>query len=146
MACSGFSKLMLAWLLPAGLLSGRAAGQVLDLEQRWLESTAHATDAGIERVAGRFGKAWDVAASGKPVLIDNVAFPHAFSLESWFCLQDTAGRSTLFSSTSARRFMVTIADGSFVEISLTPAAGEYKLKCTHTLHSGLGMTGKILVH
>jgi uncharacterized cupredoxin-like copper-binding protein len=31
------------------------------------------------------------------------------------------------------------------EIALVPRAGRYKLKCTHTLHKTLGMSGVILV-
>jgi plastocyanin len=32
-----------------------------------------------------------------------------------------------------------------VTLSLTPAAGEYSLKCSHTLHSAFGMKGVIVV-
>ena len=32
-----------------------------------------------------------------------------------------------------------------VEIRLVPARGAYRLRCTHTLHSTLGMRGRILV-
>ena len=32
-----------------------------------------------------------------------------------------------------------------VDIRLTPAHGSYRLRCTHTLHAGFGMTGTITV-
>lgn len=32
-----------------------------------------------------------------------------------------------------------------VEVRLTPARGSYRLRCTHTLHSTFGMTGRIVV-
>jgi uncharacterized cupredoxin-like copper-binding protein len=32
-----------------------------------------------------------------------------------------------------------------VDIRLTPSRGSYRLRCTHTLHAGLGMTGTITV-
>ena len=32
-----------------------------------------------------------------------------------------------------------------VEIRLVPARGEYRLRCTHTFHSTLGMRGRIVV-
>ena len=32
-----------------------------------------------------------------------------------------------------------------IDIRLTPAAGTYRLKCTHTLHSSFGMRGEIVV-
>ncbi len=31
------------------------------------------------------------------------------------------------------------------EIALVPRAGRYKVRCTHTLHTALGMTGEIVV-
>jgi len=40
---------------------------------------------------------------------------------------------------------VEVPGRSTVEINLVPAAGTYRLKCTHTLHSTFGMKGTISV-
>lgn len=41
---------------------------------------------------------------------------------------------------------VEVPPGQLREIRLTaPAAGQYKLKCTHSFHKMLGMSGKIIV-
>lgn len=40
---------------------------------------------------------------------------------------------------------VEVAGHQSAEVRLTPARGRYRLRCTHTLHSALGMTGEIVV-
>jgi len=40
---------------------------------------------------------------------------------------------------------VEVRGHSAVDLPLVPAAGQYRLKCTHTLHSAFGMTGTISV-
>jgi uncharacterized cupredoxin-like copper-binding protein len=40
---------------------------------------------------------------------------------------------------------VELAGHGSADIRLTPAAGHYRLRCTHTLHSSFGMTGEIVV-
>jgi plastocyanin len=35
--------------------------------------------------------------------------------------------------------------GESRDVALVPAAGRYKVKCTHFFHSGLGMKGKVIV-
>jgi uncharacterized cupredoxin-like copper-binding protein len=41
---------------------------------------------------------------------------------------------------------VEVPAGQLREIRLTaPAAGSYKLKCTHTFHKAFGMSGKLIV-
>ena len=40
---------------------------------------------------------------------------------------------------------IELAGGETKSVSLVPAAGEYRLVCTHTAHAALGMTGKIVV-
>ena len=44
-----------------------------------------------------------------------------------------------------RKGKVEVKKGATVDLTLTPAAGQYKLKCTHFLHSGFGMKGRIVV-
>ncbi len=40
---------------------------------------------------------------------------------------------------------IELAGGETRTLTLVPAAGEYKLVCTHTGHAVLGMTGRIAV-
>ncbi len=40
---------------------------------------------------------------------------------------------------------VEVRGQSAVDLALVPAAGQYSLKCTHTLHSSFGMKGTITV-
>lgn len=53
---------------------------------------------------------------------------------------------------SARGVSGPVEDGTVelpghrrVQVRLTPARGSYRLRCTHTLHSAFGMTGRIVV-
>ncbi|HKT86535.1 MAG TPA: cupredoxin domain-containing protein [Novosphingobium sp.] len=41
---------------------------------------------------------------------------------------------------------VELGAGETAMIRLVPAAGEFKLVCTHFGHAAMGMTGKIIVH
>jgi len=40
---------------------------------------------------------------------------------------------------------VEVPKHSALDVTLTPAAGQYSLKCTHMLHSSFGMNGTIVV-
>lgn len=40
---------------------------------------------------------------------------------------------------------VDVAGGRSVDVTLTPARGTYRLRCTHTMHTAFGMTGSIVV-
>jgi plastocyanin len=40
---------------------------------------------------------------------------------------------------------VEVRGGTTVDIALVPAAGQYRLRCTHTFHTALGMSGSITV-
>ena len=41
--------------------------------------------------------------------------------------------------------VIELKKGESRDVSLVPAAGRYKVKCTHFLHAGFGMKGEILV-
>ena len=43
------------------------------------------------------------------------------------------------------RGKVEVAGHQSADVRLIPARGTYKLRCTHTLHSTFGMTGRIVV-
>ena len=83
--------------------------------------------------------------AGEPILLrleNSADNGHNFTAPEFFA----AAKVHRDSAAHLKSGKVDVPANSFVEISLTPAAGEYKLKCTHTLHSAMGMTGKILVH
>jgi len=40
---------------------------------------------------------------------------------------------------------VEVHGGQSVDVTLTPARGTYRLRCTHTMHTAFGMTGSIVV-
>jgi plastocyanin len=44
-----------------------------------------------------------------------------------------------------RRGAVEVRGHQSVDVTLVPAAGRYRLRCTHTLHSTFGMNGEIVV-
>lgn len=49
------------------------------------------------------------------------------------------------SAALVRKGKLEVKKGQSVDLVLTPAAGRYKLKCSHFLHSGFGMKGEIVV-
>jgi plastocyanin len=40
---------------------------------------------------------------------------------------------------------VEVGSRATVDVTLTPAAGRYRLRCTHTMHTMMGMSGEIIV-
>lgn len=66
---------------------------------------------------------------------------HNFSAPDFFAAATirAADRAAL------RRGAVEVRRGSAVTIALVPRAGRYRLRCTHLLHTGLGMSGEIIV-
>ena len=66
---------------------------------------------------------------------------HNFSAPEFFA----AARIDPKSAALVRNGTVEVPGGGAVNVSLVPAAGSYRLKCTHTLHSTFGMKGTILV-
>jgi plastocyanin len=74
-------------------------------------------------------------------LRNNSSGGHNFSAPAFFA----AARVAPASAHLVRGGKVEVPKRSTVSIELTPAAGQYPLKCTHTLHSTFGMKGKIIV-
>ena len=66
---------------------------------------------------------------------------HSFTAPKFF----DAARIDPRSAPLIRKGRIEVPAHSTVAVSLTPAAGQYSLKCSHTLHSTLGMTGTIIV-
>lgn len=80
-------------------------------------------------------------AAGQPVvlhLVNSGGGGHNFAAPEFFA----AARAV---SGPVQRGRVEVAGHQSVDIRLTPARGSYRLRCTHTLHTGFGMTGQIVV-
>ncbi|MEA3041637.1 MAG: hypothetical protein QOC65_1126 [Sphingomonadales bacterium] len=82
--------------------------------------------------------------AGQPVVLHlvNVASGgHDFAAPAFFA----AAQLDPGSAGRVRRGAVDVRGRSSVDIRLVPAAGRYRLRCTHFLHSTFGMTGEIVV-
>ena len=66
---------------------------------------------------------------------------HSFSAPAFFA----ATHIDPASAGSIRDGKVEVPAHATVRLSLTPAAGQYPLKCSHPFHSSLGMKGVIVV-
>lgn len=66
---------------------------------------------------------------------------HNFTAPAFFA----AARIDPRSAALVRKGRVEVPRKSTVEVLLTPAAGSYPLRCTHTLHATFGMKGSITV-
>jgi plastocyanin len=74
-------------------------------------------------------------------LRNNASGGHNFSAPAFFA----AARIDPASAALVRDGKVEIPGHTNVQVVLTPAAGQYPLKCSHTLHSAFGMKGTIFV-
>lgn len=82
--------------------------------------------------------------AGRPVmlhLVNAASGGHDFSAPAFFA----AARIDPGSAGRVRRGGVEVRGRSSVDVRLVPAAGRYRLRCTHLLHSTFGMSGEILV-
>ena len=74
-------------------------------------------------------------------LQNNASGGHNFSAPAFFA----AARIDAASAALVRGGKIEIPGHSTVQVVLTPAAGQFPLKCSHTLHSAFGMKGTIIV-
>jgi len=74
-------------------------------------------------------------------LVNTAGGGHNFTAPEFFAAARVAPSSQAY----VRQGKVEIPKHSAVDVLLTPAAGQYRLKCTHTLHSAFGMKGVIVV-
>jgi uncharacterized cupredoxin-like copper-binding protein len=67
---------------------------------------------------------------------------HDFTAPEFFkaATMDAATRAKL-----GKKGRIDLGAGESADITLTPKVGNYKVKCGHFLHAGLGMTGTITV-
>lgn len=83
--------------------------------------------------------------AGKPVTLHFVnqgSGGHNFTAKEFFAAatMDSAIRAML-----GKKGVVELAKGATMDITVTPKAGDYKVKCGHFLHASFGMTGTIKV-
>jgi plastocyanin len=74
-------------------------------------------------------------------LVNNSGGGHSFAAPEFFAAASVAPASRPL----VHEGKVDLAKHSAVDVELTPAAGQYPLKCSHTLHAAFGMTGTIVV-
>jgi plastocyanin len=74
-------------------------------------------------------------------LRNNSSGGHNFTAPAFFA----AARLDPSSVGQVHNGKVEIPGRSTVQVRLTPAAGRYPLKCSHTLHAAFGMKGSIIV-
>ena len=74
-------------------------------------------------------------------LVNSSSGGHNFAAPAFFA----ASRIEPESAARVRRGAVELRGRQSTELRLVPAAGRYRLRCTHLLHSTFGMTGEIVV-
>lgn len=80
-------------------------------------------------------------AAGRPVtltLVNSGNGGHNFSAPQFFAAASGV-------SGPVRGGKVEVPGHGSVTVRLTPARGNYRLRCTHSLHTAFGMTGRIVV-
>ena len=78
--------------------------------------------------------------AGQPVvlrLVNTSGGGHDFTAREFFAAATLA--------TPVPGGKVELGSGQSREVALVPKAGRYKVKCTHTFHQTLGMSGEIVV-
>lgn len=82
--------------------------------------------------------------AGKPYvlkIVNTASGGHDFTAPELFAAAQVAPRDAARIADG----QVHLGGGETVSVQIVPAAGEYKLVCTHFGHAALGMTGKIIV-
>ena len=74
-------------------------------------------------------------------LVNTASGGHSFSAPQFFAAAKVAPASQPL----VHNGTVDVPKHSAVDVTLTPASGQYPLKCTHALHAAFGMKGTILV-
>ncbi|MGZ8337847.1 MAG: cupredoxin domain-containing protein [Allosphingosinicella sp.] len=82
--------------------------------------------------------------AGQPVtlrLANTSSGGHNFAAQDFFA----AAAIPAGQNVALRDGTIEVPEGQTVALRLTPAAGNYRLRCTHTMHSMFGMRGHIVV-
>lgn len=75
--------------------------------------------------------------------VNNGSGGHDFTAPEFFAAatMDASNRAKV----GGPKGRVSLGKGESLDVTLTPAAGRYKVHCSHFMHSSLGMKGKISV-
>jgi plastocyanin len=112
-----------------------------------LVGTAHAAQpavASVDLVNFRFTPGQLQLRANTPTVLqlrNNASGGHNFSAPAFFAAAKIAPASAAL----VQGGKVEVPSHSTVSLELTPAAGQYPLKCSHTLHALFGMKGTIIV-
>jgi plastocyanin len=123
-------------LIAAGLLAGPALAQ----EPDW--SSAPQVTVTLSSFA--FDPATVHLHAGQPVtlhLVNDSSGGHNFASPDFFAAATirTEDKGLVYKGA------IDLTGHQSKDIQLVPAAGHYKLRCTHTMHAMFGMTGEIVV-
>jgi len=109
-----------------------------------VSATAQPLVATVEMSNFKFAPAAVDLRAGAPVVLRlrNIGSGgHSFSSPAFFA----AAKMEPAGSALVHNGKVEVAGHSSIDLPLTPAAGQYAFKCTHTLHASFGMKGTITV-
>ena len=123
-------------LIAAGLLAGPALAQ----EHDW----SSAPQVTVTLSSFNFDPATVHLHAGQPVtlhLVNESSGGHNFASPDFF----TAATIRTEDKALVRKGAIDLTGHQTKDIHLVPAAGHYKLRCTHMMHASFGMTGEIVV-
>jgi plastocyanin len=107
-------------------------------------ATAQPTTVAVQLSNFKFGPSAIHLKAAQPITIhlENASGSgHNFSAPQFFAAAKVEPRSAALIHNGT----VELKGHQSVDLSLTPAAGSYPLKCSHSLHAAFGMKGKITV-
>jgi plastocyanin len=107
-------------------------------------ATAQPTTVAVQLSNFKFGPSAIHLKAAQPITIhlENASGSgHNFSAPQFFAAAKVEPRSAALIHNGT----VELKGHQSVDLSLTPAAGSYRLKCSHSLHAAFGMKGTITV-
>jgi plastocyanin len=123
------------FLVGLALLAGSAAHA-----QDW----AHAQRVEISLSSFKYAPKTIRLKAGQPVVlrfVNQASGGHDFTARSFF--EQAAVRAS--DRAEAADGKIDLKGGQSRDVALVPKAGRYRMKCTHSFHTLLGMTGQIIV-
>lgn len=107
-------------------------------------ASAQPVTAAVDLTNFKFTPAQVVLRANLPTILqlrNDSSGAHSFSAPAFFA----AARVDPTSARLIQKGKVEVPAHATVQVALTPAAGQYPLKCSHPLHAAFGMKGTIIV-